>query len=479
GHGPSTDGVDIDSSAHILIENCDIDCNDDNFCLKSGRDADGLRVNRPTEYIVIRNCISRAGGGLITCGSETSGGIRYVLADGLKAIGTTVGIRLKSAMNRGGTTEYIYIKNVEMDDVGTVFEATMNWNPAYSYSVLPKEYEGKAIPEHWKKMLEEVKPSQGMPFFNQVHLSGLKVKHAKTFLNVAGSKESMMAHFQFENIDADVEKIGKISYARDWKLSELNIKPKDKRPVQINNCQGIHFPDNNQLQAVTFPYKLHTSNPAADIRAAKHPEFAFLFPEIAGNLKFGLVNGKANKWLSEMRIKDMKHDANRLVYTLSDPMLQNGELVLEVLSLSDTDGVIIAVRGENIPDRLQLCYSYGGAGGEVLPDPKVSGLQPFLCKDNVFSIEQTAFTLYYGTSMELKTVQGILPVHAEIRLANSCSQNSPVAFFKSGKKTDFPALAAMISLKNNTEEYFCIYRQNKNADYNHFMLAELFAKEKK
>src|SRR5215831_1764824 len=30
GHGPSTDGIDIDSSSWILVQNCDIDCNDDN-----------------------------------------------------------------------------------------------------------------------------------------------------------------------------------------------------------------------------------------------------------------------------------------------------------------------------------------------------------------------------------------------------------------------------------------------------------------
>ena len=40
GHGPSTDGIDIDSSCNILVENCDVDCNDDNICIKSGRDAD-------------------------------------------------------------------------------------------------------------------------------------------------------------------------------------------------------------------------------------------------------------------------------------------------------------------------------------------------------------------------------------------------------------------------------------------------------
>lgn len=85
GHGPSTDGIDIDSSTNILIEDCIIDCNDDNICIKSGRDADGLRVNRPTENVVIRNCTTRSGAGLVTCGSETSGSIRNILCSDLKA----------------------------------------------------------------------------------------------------------------------------------------------------------------------------------------------------------------------------------------------------------------------------------------------------------------------------------------------------------------------------------------------------------
>jgi polygalacturonase len=36
--GPSTDGVDVDSSRYVLIQNCDIDNNDDDICLKAGRD---------------------------------------------------------------------------------------------------------------------------------------------------------------------------------------------------------------------------------------------------------------------------------------------------------------------------------------------------------------------------------------------------------------------------------------------------------
>ncbi len=44
---PSSDGIDIDSDSNIHIINCDIDVNDDCISIKSGKDEDGLRVNRP------------------------------------------------------------------------------------------------------------------------------------------------------------------------------------------------------------------------------------------------------------------------------------------------------------------------------------------------------------------------------------------------------------------------------------------------
>ncbi len=71
------------------------------FCLKAGRDWDGLRVNRPTEYVVIRDCIARKGGGLLTLGSETSGGIRHVLATNLVAMGTRQWFSISRAQLRG------------------------------------------------------------------------------------------------------------------------------------------------------------------------------------------------------------------------------------------------------------------------------------------------------------------------------------------------------------------------------------------
>lgn len=192
GHGPSTDGIDIDSSTNILIENCEVDCNDDNICLKAGRDADGLRVNRPTENIIVRGCIARKGAGLITCGSETSGCIRNVLGYNLQAYGTSSTLRLKSAMNRGGTVENIYMTQVTADNVRHVLAADLNWNPSYSYSTLPAEYEGKEIPEHWKVMLTPVTPKEkGYPHFRNVWLSDVKATNVQTFITAAGWNEEL------------------------------------------------------------------------------------------------------------------------------------------------------------------------------------------------------------------------------------------------------------------------------------------------
>ncbi len=479
GHGPSTDGIDIDSSSHILVENCDIDCNDDNFCLKAGRDADGLRVNRPTEYVVIRNCISRAGGGLFTCGSETSGGIRYVLAHGLKAKGTNVGIRLKSAMNRGGTTEHIYIKDVEMESVGIVVEATMNWYPAYSYSTLPEGYDEKTVPAHWLKMLEKVDAEKGTPYFHDIYVSGLDIQKSNKFLSVEGSEKSVMRNFHFSDIKVNTEDPGKVEYAADWTIENVKIRTAENSEIQVKNSKNIFFANQNTFPKSDLNHSFKTVNESSKILSADYPEFGFNFPEMGGNLKFGIIVGNDSKWMNEVRSVGFKQQENQFQYTISDPLIKKGELVFKVTSLSEADGIIIEVENNNLPENTKLFWSYGGASGKLLDKPEDAVLQPSFCKNNVFSVEGGTFSLYYGQSMGLRMIRAITPPSSEIRLSDAFVQDSPLAFFESGKKTDAPALAAVLPLKNGQKEYFCLFRQNRKADYNYYMLSALFDKESK
>ena len=53
--------------------------------IKSGKDADGLRVNRPTEDVAITNCTVHHAHGTVTIGSETSGGVRNIVASNMTA----------------------------------------------------------------------------------------------------------------------------------------------------------------------------------------------------------------------------------------------------------------------------------------------------------------------------------------------------------------------------------------------------------
>jgi polygalacturonase len=232
GHGPSTDGIDVDSSSWVLVQNCDIDCNDDNFCLKAGRDWDGLRVNKPTEYVVIRKCLARRGGGLVTLGSETSGGIRHVLATDLTAQHTDNGLRIKSATTRGGTIEDIYFQNCTMDSLKNVFSFTLNWNPAYSYSELPKEYKYEDIPAHWKSMLQKVTPvEKGIPHAKDVYINNLKVTNAQNIFTASGLEQSYLTNFVFTNSTFTGDIMGLMEFTKGWKFNNVVFGVKKNKPA--------------------------------------------------------------------------------------------------------------------------------------------------------------------------------------------------------------------------------------------------------
>lgn len=234
GHGPSTDGIDVDSSSWILVQNCDIDCNDDDFCMKAGRDWDGLRVNRPTEYVFIRKCIARKGGGLLTIGSETSGGIRHIVATDLLAIGTGNGLNMKSATTRGGIVEDIYFQNIQMDTVGNAFKMTMNWNPSYSYSTLPKGYTYDSIPAHWKSLLHKVEPKEaGIPHFKDIYVSNVNVGFAKIAIDATGMEESKLLNFNFSDVTINTNKAGTATFTESWKFTKFQINAKDGSKLVI------------------------------------------------------------------------------------------------------------------------------------------------------------------------------------------------------------------------------------------------------
>lgn len=242
GFGPSSDGINTDSSSNVLVENCDIDCNDDNLCVKAGKDADGLRVNRPTENVVYRNCITRAGHGMFSLGSETSGGMRNIEIYGLKAAGTTTGIRFKSAKVRGGVVENIYFHDIAMDRVDTAISCDMNWYPAYSYPVIPANIPESEITDRWRKLTEKVQPPErGIPEIRNIRFENITVKNSKKAIVANAYPEKPMRDFVFKNVSFEVKNAGSIEYAAGWDMTSVTLNGGPFR-ITTRNSTNMRLP---------------------------------------------------------------------------------------------------------------------------------------------------------------------------------------------------------------------------------------------
>jgi polygalacturonase len=226
GRGPSTDGVDVDSSSEVRVTHCDIECNDDAICLKAGRDADGLRVNRPTEKVRILDNTVRAGAAGVTIGSETSGGIHDIEVNGLHAFNPVpAGILFKSASTRGGTVENVTVRNVQLEGVATPVSVTLNWNPSYSYAKMPENV--KDPPDYWRVLTQPVPPEKGLPHFRKITIAGVKATGAQRAFAVSSHAESPLEDFELRDIQIEARTAGSIANTKNWTFYNLKLETAD------------------------------------------------------------------------------------------------------------------------------------------------------------------------------------------------------------------------------------------------------------
>lgn len=169
--GPHVNAIVADSSRFVHISDSYIDTGDDGIVLKAGKDADGLRVNRPTEHVTITNCTVHHAHGAVVIGSETSGSVRNVVASNITAIDTENGIRIKSRRGRGGTVEDIRFDNWTMENVGVGIVVT-------SYYVMGGESDSKEEPV-----------SERTPKFRNIGISNVTINGAMKVVDIDGLPE--------------------------------------------------------------------------------------------------------------------------------------------------------------------------------------------------------------------------------------------------------------------------------------------------
>ncbi|BAT73044.1 polygalacturonase protein [Vigna angularis] len=139
---PNTDGINPDSCTNTRIEDCYIVSGDDCVAVKSGWDEYGIAYGMPTKQLVIRRltCISPFSA-VIALGSEMSGGIQDVRAEDIVAINSESGVRIKTAVGRGGYVKDIFVRRMTMNTMKWAFWMTGNYG-----SHADDKYDPNALP---------------------------------------------------------------------------------------------------------------------------------------------------------------------------------------------------------------------------------------------------------------------------------------------------------------------------------------------
>lgn len=203
--GPNSDGCDPESCKNVLIKDCYFNTGDDCIAIKSGRNADGRRINVPSENIIIQGCTMANGHGGVVIGSEISGGARNIFAENCTMNSPLLdrALRIKTSSMRGGVVENVYLRNIA---VGQVAEQVIRVNMfyedsgAYMPTVRNIEVKNMTVQDGGKVgvLLEgyEQSPVENVRLIN-VKINGVEVPYK--FSNVKG--------IQFRNVIINGEKI--------------------------------------------------------------------------------------------------------------------------------------------------------------------------------------------------------------------------------------------------------------------------------
>ncbi|PTQ97873.1 pectate lyase-like protein [Mucilaginibacter yixingensis] len=234
------DGMDIESCSNVLVENCTLDCGDDGLCIKSGKDEEGRKVGKASQYIVLRNnVVYKAHGGFVI-GSEMSGGAHDIFVTDCSFIGTDNGLRFKTVRGRGGVVENIYVKNISMRNIG--HDAVLFDMYYFVKAPTLAQTNGKVdIPA----------VDEGTPQFRNFYIDGLTCDGAERAMLIRGLPEMSIKNIFLKNVIIKADRGADIIEAQNIKLDDVQLICKNSNPlINIENSQSVTF---NNIQTLEKP----------------------------------------------------------------------------------------------------------------------------------------------------------------------------------------------------------------------------------
>ncbi len=247
GHG-RTDGMDIESSRNVLVEYCSLDDGDDCFTIKSGRGKDGVRVNRPSENIVIRNSIALRGQGGLVIGSETAGNMKNIYMHDCVFEGTRQAFRFKTRRPRCGGAHGVWVERVRANLIGPAFYCDMLGSVRWAGKMASREA--------WPL-------SNLTPNINTFKCKNVIISKCTNLFEAKGLAEQPWRNILIENIEANCNKIGQLQDVQSLVVRDSKITAKDYSAT-LDGCSGIMFLGVETAKPITWNYSGYTSTPVLE-----------------------------------------------------------------------------------------------------------------------------------------------------------------------------------------------------------------------
>ncbi|MGM1427623.1 glycoside hydrolase family 28 protein [Sphingobacterium lactis] len=225
------DGIDVESSRNVLIEYCSFETGDDCIALKAGRGYDGLRVNKPTENIVIRNCYAKQGHGGMTIGSETAGMVQGVYVHNCVFDGVDVGLRFKTRRPRGGGGKNILFENIYLNTV----HSALRWD-----MLGQALHVGNQADRNFK-----VEKNPLTPRFSDIEMRNIYIENAADCIRIEGIPESKLENVKISSVNGKGKRFLVARDAKSITIQHSVFAVEDAEIDTINvqdlNLKGIEF----------------------------------------------------------------------------------------------------------------------------------------------------------------------------------------------------------------------------------------------
>jgi polygalacturonase len=241
------DGLDIESCSYVEVKNSTLDCGDDGICIKSGKDEEGRKAGKASQYIIISNNVVYRGHGGFVIGSEMSGGAHDIFVTDCTFIGTDIGLRFKTTRGRGGVVENIFIRNINMQNIAS---------DAISFDMY---YFAKAPNLAASGGKVDIPPvDEGTPQFRKFYIDNVVCSGAERAMLIRGLPEMSIQDIYLRDVVIKSRRGVELVEASGVGFSNVVLECANSSPlINVENSQNLTF---SKVLALTAPTQFYGVN---------------------------------------------------------------------------------------------------------------------------------------------------------------------------------------------------------------------------